>query len=465
MKKIFFLIILVLLLILSGIDAQENTGEIRLNNPPRPEDQENVLGLRCEPLDSVRIGIIGVGSRGTEAVKRFRFLDKVRLVAICDVRKEFAEKAQKILLDTGRPPAHLYTGATDYKKVCERPDVDLIYICTPWTLHTEIAVYAMNQGKHVAVEVPAATTISECWQLVNTAEKTRRHCMMLENCCYDFFEMATLNMVQKGKFGTLVHGEGAYIHDLRTLLFDTTATGYHNLWRLKYNMEHTGNPYATHGLGPIAQIFNIHRGDRMNTLVSMSSNQFGLTEYASQKFGENSELGKAEYKKGDMSTTIIKTLKGKTMLLQHNITNPGPYNRHHIIYGTEGYARKYPVEGLAFDPRGHEFLMGEKADEILKAYEHPVISQVGKIAQEVNPEGHGGIDFIMDFRLIYCLLNGLPLDQDVYDAAAWSCIGELSEISAKNGGMPVEIPDFTRGDWDELELTRFYIKEDEDPKK
>jgi predicted dehydrogenase len=456
MNRILLIILCLIGFSFTGIGQKTKTNNTAY--PVRPKGQENVLELRCPPMDSVRIGIIGVGMRGIGAVSRFKFLEKVRLVAICDVREEFAKRAQDTLVKTNRPPAVLYTGLEDWKKVCERNDIDLIYICTPWDLHTPIAVYAMNHGKHVAIEVPAATTVEECWQLVNTSEKTRKHCMMLENCCYDFFEMTTLNLAQKGKLGTLVHGEGAYIHDLRTLLFDTTQNGYYDMWRLKYHTEHTGNPYATHGLGPIAQAFNIHRGDRMRYLVSVSSGEFGLTEYAKQKFGSNSKMAQTDYKLGDMSSTLIKTQNGKTILLQHNVTNPGPYSRLQIVYGTKGFAQKYPIEGYAFDPAGHEFLTNEKAEAIKSEYEHPIVTEIGKIAKEVNGNGHGGIDFIMDYRLIYCLRNGLPLDQDVYDAAEWSCIGELSEISAKNGGIPVEIPDFTRGDWNKLKSVNFYHK-------
>ncbi len=254
--------------------------------PPRPEGQTDVIELRCDPIDTVRIAFIGVGSRGTGAVRRYTFLEGVKIVALCDMVPENLEKAQQIIEDAGYPSADTYTGEKDWKKICERDDIDLIYVCTHWDLHTPIAVYAMEQGKHVVTEVPAAITIEECWQLVNTSEKTRRHCMQLENCNYDFFELATLNMVRQGLLGEIVHAEGAYIHDLRTNNFNEGKDGYWKMWRLRHLQNRNANLYPTHGFGPICHILNIHRGDKMEYLVSLSSDQFGMTEYAKEKFGE-----------------------------------------------------------------------------------------------------------------------------------------------------------------------------------
>ena len=424
--------------------------------PERESGQTDVLALRAEPLDTVRVAFIGVGARGMAAVKRFMNIEGVRVVALCDVDSFKVAKAQRILAAKGRGPAVEYCGPDSWKKVCERSDVDLIYNCTHWQLHTPIAVYAMEQGKHVAVEVPAALTVDECWQLVNTAEKTRKHCMMLENCCYDFFELATLNMAQQGVFGEIVHGEGAYIHDLREYNFDTASvSGYWDMWRLKYNTDHTGNPYPTHGLGPICQIMNIHRGDKMNYLVSVSSGQFGLTDYAKEHYGEDSPQSDQPYKLGDMNTSIIKTEKGKTIMIQHDITSPRPYSRIHLISGTKGFAQKYPQEQIALDPNSHTALASAQMDSIMAVYEHPFYYEAGKEAQKLGKISHGGMDYIMDYRLVYCLRNGLPLDQDVYDAAEWSCLVPLTEMSVNNYGAPVEIPDFTRGAWNKLKGLTF----------
>ncbi|MDR2805507.1 MAG: Gfo/Idh/MocA family oxidoreductase, partial [Dysgonamonadaceae bacterium] len=302
---------------------------ISLPTPARQTGQTDVLQLRCDPIPVVRIGFIGIGMRGSQAISRMSAIEGTEIKAICDLEPYNLEQVQTKLAASQRPAAAEYTGENGWKELCERDDIDLIYICTDWLNHTPIAVYAMERGKHVAIEVPAAVTVNECWQLVNTSEKTRRHCMMLENCCYDKFEMATLNMVQSGLLGEIVHVEGAYIHDLRELNFNdrqapetSRLTGYWNFWRKKYNIEHTGNPYPTHGFGPICQALNIHRGDKLNYLTSVSSNQFGMTEYAKNRFGKDSPEAAQPYALGDMNTTLIKTQKGKTIMIQHDVTSP-----------------------------------------------------------------------------------------------------------------------------------------------
>ncbi len=422
--------------------------------PPRPEGQTDVIELRCDPIDTVRIAFIGVGSRGTGAVRRYTFLEGVKIVALCDMVPENLENAQQIIKDAGYPSADTYTGEEDWKKICERDDIDLIYVCTHWDLHTPIAVYAMEQGKHVVTEVPSAITIDECWQLVNTSEKTRRHCMQLENCNYDFFELATLNMVRQGLLGEIVHAEGAYIHDLRTNNFNEGKDGYWKMWRLRHLQNRNANLYPTHGFGPICHILNIHRGDKMEYLVSLSSDQFGMTEYAKEKFGEDSDYANREYKKGDMSTTLIKTHNGKSILIQHDVTSPRPYSRIHMLSGTKGFVQKWPIQGIALEPNAHSFMSDEEMETLLAEYEHPITKEVGEQARKVG--GHGGMDFTMDYRLIHCLRNGLPLDMDVYDAAEWSAIIELSEKSIENQSMPVRIPDFTRGAWKKVKVVTYY---------
>jgi len=421
--------------------------------PPRPEGQTDVIELRCDPIDTVHVAFIGLGGRGKGAVRRYTFLEGVKIVALCDLVPENLEKAQEILLEKGLPEADTYSGTEDWKKVCEREDVDLIYVCTHWDLHTPIAVYAMEQGKHVATEVPAAISIEECWQLVNTAEKTRRHCMQLENCNYDFFELATLNMVRQGLLGEIVHAEGAYIHDLRASNFNE-ENGYWDMWRLRHNQKRNGNLYPTHGFGPICHILNIHRGDKMEYLVSLASDQYGMSEFAKKKFGEDSDYGTREYARGDMNTTLIKTAKGKSIMIQHDVTSPRPYSRIHLLSGTKGFVQKWPVQGIALEPFGHEFLGEEEMAQVLADYEHPITKEVGELARKVG--GHGGMDFTMDYRLIHCLRNGLPLDQDVYDAAEWSAITELSEKSIENQSMPVKMPDFTRGAWQKVDVVTYH---------
>lgn len=442
-----------ILILFTLLSCSDKSGIIQLPEPQRDKGVTDVLELRSDPIDTVRIAFIGLGMRGEGAVYRYTFLEGVKVVALCDVIPDKVTKANEILRERGLPEADVYTGEDDWKRVCERDDIDLVYVCTQWDLHTPIAVYAMEQGKHVALEVPAALTIEECWQLVNTAERTRRHCIQLENCNYDFFEMATLNMAQKGLFGEIVHAEGAYIHDLRFLNFND-STGYWNMWRLKHNQEENGNLYPTHGLGPIAHILNIHRGDRMEYIVSVSSNQFGMTAYAKEKFGDDSDYAKREYLNGDMNTSIIKTVNGKTMMLQHDVTSPRPYSRIHMVSGTKGFAQKYPRKGISLEPDGHSYISESALDSLLSEYEHPIVKEVGMKAKEVG--GHGGMDFIMDYRLIHCLRNGLPLDMDVYDAAEWSSIIELSRISVANSGKPVKVPDFTRGKWNKIKGVKYY---------
>ena len=478
MKKVFFIFSIVVLITAIACENSKKNTLITLPTPAREAGQTDVLELRCEPLPVVRIGFVGLGMRGFGAILRMMAIEGTEIVAICDLEPYNIQQAQKSIASHNRPAAAEYSGESGWKELCERDDIDLVYICTDWLTHTKMAVYAMEKGKHVAIEVPAATTVAECWQLVNTAEKTRRHCIMLENCCYDKFEMATLNMAQAGLFGEIVHVEGAYIHDLRELCFNERLSttnayelgvgevksetqnkenlvGYWNHWRKKYHAKHTGNLYPTHGLGPICQILNIHRGDKMNYLVSVSSNQFGITEYAKNRYGENSPEAKQEYLLGDMNTTIIKTEKGKTIMIQHDVTSPRPYSRLHTISGTKGFAQKYPFRQIALEPNAHNALPKAKMDSLLAVYEHSFYKEVGKRAAELGGIAHGGMDFIMDYRLIYCLRNGLPLDQDVYDAAEWSCIVELSEISVRNNGAPVAIPDFTRGAWDKVKGLKF----------
>ncbi|HNX44702.1 MAG TPA: Gfo/Idh/MocA family oxidoreductase [Bacteroidales bacterium] len=436
---------------LSGAFASPSGNEAEiLPAPPAPQapkpGRKSVMGLACEPIETVRIGIIGLGMRGSDAVRRLLQIEGVKVMALCDVLPERVKESNETVTGAGQEAAIEFSGEEGWKKVCEREDIDLIYTCTPWYLHTPIAVYAMKNGKHIATEVPAAMTLNECWQLVNTAEETQRHCMMLENCCYDFFELATLNMARDGIFGEILHGEGAYIHDLRWLKFAAeNKGGYYHQWRLEYSKKHNGNLYPTHGLGPVAQIMGINRGDRLDFLTSMSTKQAGLSLYAAGKFGAGSPEALQEYKLGDMNITMLHTIKGHTIMIQHDTTSPRPYSRIHMISGTKGMAVKYPEQNIALEPSAHEFLKKEDLDALLKKYEHPLAQQIGEKARKVG--GHGGMDFIMDYRLIYCLRKGLPLDQDVYDAATWSCIVPLSEISVEKKSRSIEIPDFTRGAW------------------
>ncbi|MEJ7770085.1 MAG: Gfo/Idh/MocA family oxidoreductase [Chitinophagaceae bacterium] len=418
-------------------------------NPARRDeslkaDRFNMSGYAAPKLETVRVGFIGLGQRGPTHLKNMTKMGGVSVMGLCDVREESALNAKKLMKDTGQDPT-IYSGNKDeWKKLCDRKDVDLIFIATPWSMHVPMAVYAMEQGKHVAIEVPAAVTVEECWKLVETSERTRKHCMMLENCCYDFFELMTLNMARQGFFGEIIHTEGAYIHYLLDLNF--SKKGYWDMWRLKENIGRNGNIYPTHGLGPICQVMNINRGDKMEYLVSMSGIDIGMGEKAKELAGKD-EFYKPFVNKsyrGNMNTTVIRTGKGRTIMIQHDVTTPNVYSRIHKISGTKGSALKYPLPGKISS--SHEkWFTEEELKSLEKTYQPPIVKKVGELAKQVG--GHGGMDFLMDWRLIDCLRNGLPLDQDVYDAALWSAIAPLSDRSVGHRSSSVDIPDFTRGFW------------------
>ncbi len=463
--------ILVLCFICSvGCDTNEYGYKIKdgiavYNTPERPADQISMIGFAADPIDTVRVGFIGLGMRGPSAIDRFTYIDGVEIVAICDLYPEKLEPVQKLLERRGKAHAAEYSGEDGWKELCSREDIDLVYIVTPWLAHVPMSVYAMEHGKHVAVEVPAAVNVNECWQLVNTAERTRRHCMMLENCVYDFFELTTLNMAQQGLFGEIIHTEGAYIHNL-----DPFWNEYQDNWRYEYNKQHRGDVYPTHGMGPACWALGIHRGDRMKTLIAMDTDAFNGKKLA-KKHGEEAYLN------GDHTTTLIRTEKGKTIEIQHNVVTPRPYNRMYQVEGTEGFANKYPNAGFSIRTMGRQiesskegkalfenldgetYVSREMHDTLMAEYQHPITREGSLVETAKRVGGHGGMDFIMDYRLIYCLKNGLPLDQDVYDAAEWSCLGELTRVSIENGSIPVAMPDFTRGEWDKTDGLKLHIKE------
>jgi predicted dehydrogenase len=417
--------------------------QIRQQSAKTYRQHFNMSGFAAPKMETVRIGFIGLGQRGPGAVKRMTNIEGVEIKALCDLRPEKVDDAQKLIKGTAQQPTS-YSGQADaWKKMVDRDDIDLVYIATPWQLHTPMAVYAMERGKHVAVEVPAAVTVEECWQLVETSERTRKHCMMLENCCYDFFEMLTLNMARQGFFGEIIHGEGAYIHNLVDLNF--SKDGYYDMWRLKENFRN-GNLYPTHGLGPICQIMNINRGDQMDYLVSVSSNDFTMGEQARKLAAQDSFFQEFAGKnfRGNMNTTTVRTKKGRTMMIQHDVSSPRPYSRIHLVSGTKATASKWPEPARI--ATSHEKWLSEPEFKALEdQYKPELINKLGEMAKQIG--GHGGMDFLMDWRLIDCLRNGLPLDQDVYDAALWSAIAPLSEWSVANRSNSIDVPDFTGGAW------------------
>ncbi|WP_243636371.1 Gfo/Idh/MocA family protein [Flavobacterium aquariorum] len=431
---------------------------IKTDTPKRAKGQTDVLRMACTPIPTVRVAFIGLGMRGPGAVERMTHIPGVEIVALCDMLEDRTKSANKILVKAGFPKAKEFFGENAWRQVTALPNVDLVYVATDWKHHAQIGVQAMKDGKHVAIEVPSAMTMDEIWELINTSEKTRKHCMQLENCVYDFFELTTLNMAQKGLFGEILHAEGAYIHNLEPYWMD-----YWNNWRLDYNIKHRGDIYATHGMGPACLALNIHRGDKMNYLVSMDTKTVGIPTFIKEKKGEDLK----DFRNGDHTMTMIRTENGKTIQIQHDVANPRPYTRMYQLTGTKGFANKYPVEGYALGSKAvgaditpdyqkldaEEYVSEEVKKALMIKYKHPIVKGIEEKAKQIG--GHGGMDFIMDYRLIHCLQNGLPLDMDVYDLAEWSCLGPLTEISLDNGSAPVQIPDFTRGGWNKLKTVEF----------
>ena len=454
-------------------------GTLVIDSPARPAGQQHVLGLSVSKMECVRVGFVGLGMRGPGAVERFTHIPGVRIVALCDYEKGKAEACQGYLRKAGLPPADIYSGEKGYEELCGRSDIDLVYVATDWLHHFPVAKCALQNGKHTAVEVPSVMNLEQCWELIELSERKRLHCMILENCCYDWYELNTLNMVQNGVFGEVLRGEGAYIHNLDAFWghywknpdgSDPDGLG----WRMKYNMENRGDVYATHGLGPVALAMDIHRGDRFTTLVAMDTKSVNGKEYVERKTGKPCN----NYRNGDHTTTLMRTARGKVVEIQHNVMTPQPYNRLYKLTGTKGYATKYPEQHYALEksqltasgivPKvdnlsSHGFLPAAEQEALVARYTHPIIKKYGELARKVG--GHGGMDFFMDARLVYCLQNGLPLDMDVYDLAEWCSLAELGALSMDNNCCAVAFPDFTRGYWDVQKGFRFAWASAEDEAK
>ena len=437
-------------------------GTMVIETPTRPAGQKHVLGLTAPKLETVRIGFVGLGGRGPWAVKRYAHIPGVEIVALCDYEEARAEKTQSELRNRGLKPADIYFGPKGYEELCKRDDIDLVYVATDWNHHFPIAKFAMENGKHAAIEVPAAMNLAQCWELIDLAEKTRLHCFILENCCYDYYEMNALAMAQDGVFGEIIRAEGAYIHTLDgawdNYWKDPNDNDVNDLhWRLKYNKENRGDIYSTHGLGPVAQCMNIHRGDRFTTLVAMDTESFAGKAAVKRKTGKECE----DFRNGDHTTTLMRTAQGKVVEIQHNVMTPQPYNRLFKLTGTKGYATKYPTPEFALSGEAlkgtdapqmdnlnaHKFMDAKQKDALMKKYYHPILTEYGEKGRSM---GHGGMDYIMDARLVYCLQHGLPLDIDVYDMAEWCCLAELGALSMDNNCAAVSFPDFTRGHWNEV---------------
>jgi predicted dehydrogenase len=392
------------------------------------------------PIETVRIGFVGIGLQGGGHVQNFLKIPGCRITAVCDIREERTKWASDQIVKAGHPAPASYTrGPRDFERLCETEDLNLVFTATPWEWHVPVMLSAMKNGKHTATEVPAAMTLEDCWAIVEMAEKQRKHCLMMENCNYDWPAMMAFNMVRQGLFGELLHAEGGYLHDLRGIKFENRNEG---LWRRAWSRKLNGNLYPTHGLGPVANCLDINRGDRFDYLVSMSSNSRGLQEWAVDHFPEGAPQRQEKFVLGDVNTSLIKTARGRTIMVQHCTNLPRPYSRINLVQGTKGLFSGYPHR-LYIEGRGRNDQWVDAAT-LRNEFEHPLWKE---IAAQAEGAGHGGMDFIEDYRLIKCLREGLPLDMTVYDAAALSAVVDLSVRSVARSGQPIAVPDFTRGRW------------------
>jgi len=392
------------------------------------------------PMETVRVGFVGVGLQGGSHVQNFLRIDGVEVVAICDIDAPRAAEVAGWVTDDGRPAPTLYTrGDRDYERMCDAEDLDLVFNATPWEWHVPVCVYAMEHGSHAATEIPLAYTLDDCWRLVEVAEAQRKHCVMMENCNYDRPEMLVFHLAKQGLLGEILHAECGYLHDLRAIKFSDANEG---LWRLAHSTQRNANLYPTHGLGPVANVMDINRGDQFSYLVSMSSPSRGLQDYAAEHLPASDPRRGQTYVLGDVNTCLIKTVGGKTIYVSHDTNLPRPYSRIHMVQGTRGLFQGYPnrlhIEGVS---PAHRW---ETWDDVVARYDHPLWQDLEAMSAGA---GHGGMDFLEDYRLIKCLRDGVPTDMNVYDAAALSAVQPLTQWSVANGSQPAAFPDFTRGAW------------------
>jgi predicted dehydrogenase len=396
--------------------------------------------FRTDPLEVVRVGFVGVGLQGGAHVENFLGIEGVEIVALCDIDEARNQEVATWVEDAGRPAPALYGRTeTDFVRMCATEDLDLVFTSTPWEWHVPVCVAAMENGKHAATEVPAAYTLEDCWRLVEVAERERRHCVMMENCNYDRPEMMVFHMARLGMFGEILHAECGYLHDLREIKFEDAHEG---LWRRAHARERNGNLYPTHGLGPVANVMDINRGDRLDYLVSMSSPSRGLQLWAEEHLPEGDPKRGERFVLGDVNTSLIRTANGRTIFVSHDTNLPRPYSRIHMVQGTEGLFQGYPHR-VHLEGRSPEHQWEDWRD-YLDEFDHPLWKD---LEERSRGAGHGGMDWLEDYRLVKCLREGLPTDMNVYDAAALSAVTPLSEWSVANESRPAAFPDFTRGRW------------------
>jgi hypothetical protein len=416
------------------------TRETRATAQGQAQSATAAAPFAAKPIETVRLAYVGIGGQGSSHVRNLLKIPGCRITAVCDIRAERTDWATKAITEKGDPAPAVYNkGPRDFERLCETEDLDLVYNATPWEWHVPIMLAAMKNGKHTATEVPAAMTIEDCWAIVESAEKLRKHCVMMENCNYDQMEMMVYNMVRQGAFGEILHGEGGYLHDLRAIKFADQGEG---LWRREWAKKLNGNLYPTHGLGPVANCMEINRGDRFDYLVSMSGPSRGLQDWAKEHTPPDSPKRNEKYVLGDVNSSLIKTARGRTILVEHNTNLPRPYSRIHLVEGTKGLFQGYPSR-VYIEGRGKEDEW-QDATALLEEFEHPLWKEIAEIAKGA---GHGGMDFIEDYRLIKCLREGQPTDMNVYDAASLSAVVHLSVQSVAKKSAAVDFPDFTRGRW------------------
>ena len=409
--------------------------------PPAPTARQTMRGVPFTRHETVRAGIVGTGLRGRSVLNEFLGLEGVRIVALCDVVADKAQRAVKMVTDKGRPAPTVYTaGDHDFERLVARDDIDIVYTATPWECHVPVMLAALAHGKHGGSECPIGSTLKDLWALVDASERARRHCIHMENCNYGYNEMLVNRMVHEGVFGEVLHAEAAYLHDLRTILFENRDEG---LWRRAWHTRANANLYPTHGLGPVSWYLDIHAGDRFDYLVSASTPEVGLSRHREETVKDKSDpKWKERYVTGDLNTSILKTVNGKTVMLQHDVSNARPYTRHNRVMGTKGTFEDYPPRIYIEGPGVAE--AWSSIDSWKAKFEHPLWTKLGA---QARTGGHGGMDFVMAYRLIECMREGLAPDYDVYDAATWSAPFPLTEMSVAKGSAPMKFPDFTRGNW------------------
>ncbi len=404
----------------------------------------------------IKIGVIGTGLRGQWVLWLAAKYPEIDIPAICDIDDDMIESALKILKDAQKPEPKVYKkGDEDFRNMVTNEELDGVYIATPWEWHAEMALAAMKAGKHVGTEVPAALTVDDCWDLVNTSEKTGKFCMIMENVCYRRDVMAVLNMVRQGLFGELLHCQGGYQHDLRHVKFNDGKQPYgggvefgengysESKWRTNHSVNRNGDLYPTHGLGPVSTMLDINRGNRMVHLTSTATQSRGLHNYIVKLGGKEHPNAKVQFKLGDIVTTVIKCANGQTIMLSHDTNSPRPYSLNFRVQGTKGIWMR-DNDSIYIEGRSTEEHLWESEEEYMQEYDHPLWK---RFENEASGSGHGGMDFFILRAFVESIKKDVPPPIDVYDAVSMSVICPLSEESIANNSTSVEIPDFTRGKW------------------